>query len=230
MTALTSAPVSVGERWDRARNLFLDRLWLSLFLYACVAVPLSMARAFVTGWQPVYAVHFLFLAVIGTTYIVRARLSYDLRVLLFIGILDATALAGVLTFGLMASSWWWLFLASLILALAYRMRAGVIHAVFAMFVLMLMALGYVQGYLVLDFDAGSYLTSMAAWVTLMVGPGILTISLFLSVATFQEEMQALLSEADALRHFSPTCVPCKKEWDRTLDEAAEISAALRSKP
>ncbi len=155
MTALASAPVSVGERWIRARNLFLDRLWLSLFLYACVAVPLSLSRAAVTGWKAAYAVHFLFLAVIGTAYFARARLRYSTRLLLLIGILDTTALIGVVTFGQLSSSWWWLFLASLIVALLYHVRAGVIHALCALLVLTLVSLAYVQGYLILDFDTNA---------------------------------------------------------------------------
>jgi hypothetical protein len=220
---ISTIGASVEQRWTQSRNLFLDRLWLSLFVYACIAVPTSLSRVFVTGWQNVYAVHFLFLAVIGGVYLLRAHLGYGAKVLLLIGILDTTALGGVLTFSLYSTAWWWLFLASLIVALLYGMRSGVIHAIGAMLAITLLGIGYVQGYLVLDIDANAYATSLAAWLTLTVGPALLTISLFLSVATFQVEMRSLWRELDTLRHFNPTCEPCRKDWAKTLDEAKQIS-------
>lgn len=232
-TTLASMP-TVNERWAAIRQVFLDKVWIGLLLMALVAVPNSVSRMLFTGWRPVYAVHLFFMTVIIGGFLLRNHLGYRTRCLMAIVMLDITAAAGILSFGLLGSAWWWMFVASLLTSMFFTIRAGLIHAAVAMGVLSLAAAGYIQGFLTIGFDANVYITEPSSWATLLTGPALLTVFVFWAVGTFQEATQALLKEVDeqreeksrlvaqleqslaeikTLRGFIPICAHCKKIRD-----------------
>jgi hypothetical protein len=166
------------------REQFIERVWIGLTVVASLAIPLSLARSFFTGWQPAFVVQLLMLAVLGVGYLMRARLSFRERALIMVVLLDLNGLAAVLSFGLYAASWWWLFMSSLLVAFFFRTRAGLLHAIAAVVVLCGVAVAFITGTLRLAFDANAYHTQVLPWVGAFLGPVLFTVFVFWACDAF----------------------------------------------
>jgi hypothetical protein len=174
------------------RAEFLDRVWLGLLVVASLAVPVSLGRAFLTGWQPLYGVQFFLLLVVGGAYLLRRRLALHARALIVIAVLDFNGIASVLSLGLFGASWWWLFMSSLIAGTFFRVRDGMAHALGAGLVLMGIGLAFIQGILVLDFDANAYNEQFFPWAWTLLGPVLFTLFVFWA---FEPFLKALAQRA-----------------------------------
>ena len=95
--------------------------------------------------------------------------------LIVVVLLDLNGLAAVFSFGLYAASWWWLFMSSLLIAFFFRTRAGLLHAVAAVVVLLGVAAGFITGNLRLDFDANAYHSQVIPWRGVFLGPVLFTV-------------------------------------------------------
>jgi hypothetical protein len=231
ITQFLAATVPLGERRQLLRAVFLDRVWLGLLVIALTAVPMSVSRIFFTGWRTVYAIHLFFLVAVVAGWLLRHRLSFLSRVVIVIAFMNLAAIAGVTTFGLLGSAWWWMFNAALLLSMLYSIRAGLIHAAVAVVVLCGTGLAFINGWLTLNFDANVYMGQYPAWLTLLLGPVQLTVFIFWAISAYQEATLGLLREVDkrreqretlilqlkqaldeiqTLRGFIPICAHCKK--------------------
>jgi len=181
------------------RQQFVGRLWKSLAGVALIGAPLSVSRAFDTGWLPVYSVHLAALAVILLVAWQRERLSYPTQVNLYLGVLWFIGLPGLVTFGLAASSIWWLVLSCFVAARAYSIRAGLLLAGAAFAALTLAGAGFVSGVLRLQVDAASYFTDVSSWLTLLVSTGAFMVTVLYSTSAHHHSLLRLMDEVKAQR-------------------------------
>ncbi len=229
-----TADLYARQRLDEIRLLFLDKIWRSLWLMAVIAVPISLSRYFYTGWQNVFAVHLAFLAIVTLAVVAHHRLPYNFRAVLIVVLLDLTALAGVFSFSLLGSAWWWLFLAGMLAGNFYSKRIELYHHTFGLLVMLAAAFAFISGNIKLSFDTNEYVTHLASWLTLLAGPVLFTILAFHAVRTSEEANKNLLDEIDlsrkekaslaqqleqslaeikTLHGFIPICAHCKKIRD-----------------
>lgn len=166
------------------RGVFLDRVWLGLLIVASLAIPLSLARTFFTGWQPAYVAQFFMLAVLGGGFLLREQFSFRVRALAVVMVLDLNGIVSVISFGLFGASWWWLFMSSVLVAMFFRTRTGLLHAVAAMLILAAVGTSFVLGWLTLEFDANLYTRQLLPWVSLLLGPALFTVFVFWACDAF----------------------------------------------
>jgi hypothetical protein len=166
------------------RALFLDRVWIGLLVVTSLAVPISLARTFFTGWQPAYAVQFFMLFTLGGGFLIRDAIGYRVRALVLVALLDFNGITSVISFGLFGASWWWLFMSSLLVALFFHTRIGLFHALAAILLLAVVALLFVQGTLGFEFDANAYNRQWLPWAGMLLGPVLFTLFVFWACDAF----------------------------------------------
>lgn len=193
-----------------------------------------MSRALFTGWKLIYLIHLLLMVFIVGTWLLRGRLSFQTRAVIALVLMNVVALAGIATFGLLGSAWWWMFNSALVASLLFSRRAGFLHSVVGVGVVCLAGICFINGWLTLDFDANAYVTHYSSWLTALLGTVMLTVFIFWTIGTYQEATIELLHEVDrrriqreelilqlqqafdeikTLRGLVPICAHCKKIRD-----------------
>jgi hypothetical protein len=231
---LISSDPEIQCQWVALRLLFLDRIWRAMWLMAIVAVPASISRAFYTGWQPVFSVHVLLLFTVTSINLLGHRLSYSVRVLSALVMLDATAVMGLFNFGLLGSAWWWLFLSGLLAGHFYNKTVEAWHIGGSLLMMGIAASGFVGGSLSVPYNADEYIRQPASWLTLIAGPVFMSVLTFRALSIYQDEVRRLLGEVETARSksddlarllerslaeiktlhgFIPICAHCKKVRD-----------------
>ena len=82
------------DRIQAIRHAFLDRLWIGMLVIALVGAPASVARAYVTGWHPVYAFHLAVAVLVIALFLARRHISYPTKLkilLLLFAVIGASA-------------------------------------------------------------------------------------------------------------------------------------------
>jgi diguanylate cyclase (GGDEF)-like protein len=187
----------LGKRLAEIRASVIDRLWSSFALLAVIGTPASAMRAFNTGWLRLYTFHVAMGALVLAIYFARRRLPAALKLGLLIAIFWVVGLVGLLSTGLIGASLWWLSLSVLLLSALYSIRAGMVAAALMVLVTALTGVGYVQGWLVLPFDANTYIRTPTAWGTIVIAVVLLPIMVFVTVASLHNSTLLLLEEVDA---------------------------------
>lgn len=214
---------SADEQWAKLRLVFLDRLWIGVLIVALVAVPLSVARYFFTGWVNVYAVHLIFLAIVVAAFLARRHLSYMIRSVLLIVLMDFSAIGGILSFSLLGSAWWWMLMAGLVAGLLFSRKFGIMHTVLGVLFLCVAATAYSTGLLSVDFDANEYIVMPVSWATMLAGPVLLTLCGFWAIGLFFDTAREQLVELDRRRQQQVALV---KQLEMSLDEVKTLSGMI----
>jgi diguanylate cyclase (GGDEF)-like protein/PAS domain S-box-containing protein len=178
----------------RLRRDFVETLWKGMFLVAVIGVPISVSRSWFTGWLPVYSVHVALGALVVAVVLLHRRLPYPWLAGLFVALLWAVGLPGVLSFGLAASSIFWLVLGCFVASHLYSTRVGAGLAVAAALVLGLVGFGFVSGRLTAAIDEHQYQQLASSWLTLLIVTGSFIFFLLKSTGSYQRALVELLGE------------------------------------
>ncbi|HVS64836.1 MAG TPA: diguanylate cyclase [Thermoanaerobaculia bacterium] len=222
------------DRLEQQRRSLLDGTWVALGLAFSVGLPMSLSRALVTGWLPVYsaqiAVAIVALVVIG----LRKRLSYHCKLALLIGAMWTVGLLGMATMGLLGESMWWLFMSAILLLVFSTGRAAMAAVISIAVVFLVAAFAFVGGFLTLPFDADGYSRQPTSWLAAAVSLVALTLAVVKTLGSYQERILDLLAELEEQRdkslrlatydHLSG--LPTLRLFDARLDRA--VSDALRA--
>jgi diguanylate cyclase (GGDEF)-like protein len=209
------------------REGFVEHLWRGLVVLALVGAPLSVSRTVSTGWLPLYSFHVGTAAVVLTVFWFRRRLSFALKSALLLLIFWSIGLAGLLTFGILGGSYWWLVLSSLIVSTIYSIRAGVATVLAVTVVIAMIGVGFITGVLQLPADANAYATSRVTWVSMLLTTIATPFVVFQAIAAYQATTLSLLEQVQQQRdrilqlasHDSLTGLPL---LDLALDRFAEV--------
>ena len=195
-TAATTVPaeMDIGQLLEpqlaRLKREFIEDLWRGMCLVALIGVPVSVSRALVGGWQPVYTSHVVLALLVGAVFLLRRRLSYHWLSGLFLGLLWAVGLPGVLSFGLISASIFWLVLSCYVASNLYSTRVGLGFAALAGVAILAVGAGYVSGRLNTLIPEAVYHRQVSAWLTLLVATGTF---LFLSLRSIGMHQRALVN-------------------------------------
>jgi len=198
----TDSPESAdapAERLLKIREALLDRIWRGMFVVALVAAPVSISRAFFTGWFPMYSVHLVMALLIVLLYWNRARVPFVTKSVLVFVIIWSVGLAGLLTMGLLSAGYWWLVMSSLLVSTLYSLRAGVASAMAVTVLTVVAAVGFMSGVLKVPVDANAYIVSLSSWVNLVLAITVGCFVVFQAIAVFHQSTLALLDEVHRQR-------------------------------
>lgn len=199
----------LGKQKQEITDQFLNQLWLDFSLLCLVAIPLSLSRAFLTGWLTLYTVHLLLGGVVAIVAVRRRYISVLTKGWVAIAILFVVGIMGMANFGLTGSGPFWLLSACVVASFIFRKPTVllIIGLVFGIFALM----GYCfhQGILVSKIDLNLYTQSSTSWLTFL-----LTNSLLALVIARAIKARYLLIFASAQHHY--------RQWLDDLPLALEV--------
>ncbi len=195
-------PASANAAADRLlalRHTFLDRLWGGMLLISLIGVPISLSRAFTTGWHMVYGLHVAMGLLTMVLYFARARVSYRAKLYILIGLFALVGATGVLTLGLLGTGVWFLVMCSLLTSTFFSMRAGVMTAILVTLLLILAAILFTNGILKVPFDANVYVVSLSGWATLLITTSVMPFVVFTAFGEYQRTISDLVHEVQQQR-------------------------------
>jgi len=196
----------VDVHLHRIRHEFVDQIWRSLFFMAVLAAPFSALRAIVTGWLPFYTVHLALALFVVAVFVSLKIISFQLKTSLLLLLLWAIGLPGLLTFGVVSTSVWWLVLSCVVASIVISARAGAVLAVALGVSIGIAGFGFISGMLTYNMDITAYLTRPVAWIALLTASGVFIIIIIQSIGTYNRSIVSLLQEIktqhDQIQHLS----------------------------
>lgn len=175
------------------RRELIENLWTGMRLLVAFGVPISLSRLVYTDWLPVYTMH-LALGIIAFLIAgLRKQLSFPWLANSFLLFLWAVGIPGIFTFGLAASSVWWLVLSCFVASTVYSVRVGALLAAGTGAVLGLAGAGFISGALSLPLNLNQYHSELTAWMTLVVVTGSFAILLLRASGSHQRSLYHMLN-------------------------------------
>ena len=150
------------------RNSMLNDVILAL---AIISVPLalvSISRASVIGWRASFGLQVFAVAFIWLFWALRASIRYDWRVGILLVLLAAIGLSGYADLGPAAIAGQFLLLFLVVAALFMRAIPAFYSGVAIATLLALVAVGAVNGKLIVSLDYASYVKDPATWIVLIM--------------------------------------------------------------
>ena len=170
------------------RGELANRLVRGVFWIGMLVVPLSLSRASVTGWLPIYNLHLSVGALYLALVLSRKQLPTWVKAGAVVATLFTVGVGGVLILGLAAPSLWWLMgglIAANMLFPTRGARAVMLAAIVAM---VGAAIGFTNGWLTLGVDLNAYTREPTAWATLLLGTGGFVVVVFQAVAVYNRSV------------------------------------------
>lgn len=172
--ALRSAQLSI----QNSKALLIDKLLLALTCVAVIGAPISASRASVTGWLALYTLHILLASLVLSTWLFRKHLNSNTKALIICAIMTVVGVAGVLKYGLLAAGIWWLASTVFVAGVCISRRVGIIAGLGFLTIMCLFAAAYTRGYLSVDINLVTYMSSISAWANIIVIATVLPVVLF----------------------------------------------------
>jgi diguanylate cyclase (GGDEF)-like protein len=196
---LTTQPESNGSALQRVKAELCERLWLSVCILVLVLAPISIARAWDTGWLPIYTGHMAALAVLAITFVLRHRLPAALRVALAITCLELGGVGGLFRMGFLGFSALWLAAGAYVIGVLYGWRAGVLAVAAHILVVAIMMGLYVSGKQTVPIDANDYMRQPWPWLLFATMMAIFPWMLLNSIGLYKQSILDLLLESEQQR-------------------------------
>lgn len=176
------------------RERAIDRIWYGLLLLALVGAPISISRALVTGWLPLYSFHLGIGAAVVVAFALRRRMSVAARTTVVLIFFWLVGVVGITVLGPLGAGLWWLVSSVLIAGIMFSYRLAWILIAAVIFVVVATGYGYVNGYLVLSVDPVTYVRSPQAWATLLIAAAVLPLIVFQSIVVLLQGLRDLSDE------------------------------------
>lgn len=165
----------LGQQKQEITDKFLNQLWLDFGLLCIVAVPLSLSRAFLTGWLVLYTLHLVMGAFVVVVSVRRRHISVFTKGWVAIAVLFIIGVMGMINFGLTGSGPFWLLSACVVASFIFKKPTVllIIGLVFGIFVVM--GYGFHEGMLTTKVDLNVYTQSSTSWLTFLLTNSLLTL-------------------------------------------------------
>jgi hypothetical protein len=207
---------------ERILCQLLEQVWMLLLMVINLAALGSLARSFVLGWAPMYALPLALALVFNSSHLLRRRLSFDSRVSLVLAMFYIAGISALYVFNAVAAGIWWLVLCALLGKLFHPRQLGNMHAGICLLLICGAAYGFVAGHLSLPFDPAEYIRRPTSWIGIIIGCVVLSLLIFAAISTYQRAVLNLLREVadsrrelersrhqlDALRKSETSCPHC----------------------
>lgn len=191
---LMETPLTPSERWNQLRGIYIDQILFTCVVIILVALPISLSRAFVTGWNPLYTGQ-LFLAIIfAGFYSLRKRLTFFVKSWFAIAFLGIVGVSALITLGLAGNGVAWLLFVNVLVATIYPPRTTTIVGIVSLAILVIVGIGIITGKIRPPINANDYVIQISSWATVWVGLAVVFFTTFRSIGILQQATRHLLEE------------------------------------
>lgn len=150
------------------RNTMLNDVILALAIISVPLALLSISRASVIGWRATFGLQVFAVAFIWLFWALRANIRYGWRVGILLVLLAAIGLSGYADLGPAAIAGQFLLLFLVVAALFMRAMPAFYSGVAIATLLAFVAVGAVNGKLIVSLDYASYVKDPATWIALIM--------------------------------------------------------------
>jgi PAS domain S-box-containing protein len=154
---------ATGMDLQAIRSSLLNKGLLYFAFILPLALGLSLFRIFEHGWHPIYLFHISVTVLIVSGTVIRKRLSYRVRACLLLGVFLFIGASGLVVFGLVGGGMLVLVIFSVLAALAFGTRAGLIACFTCFAIFLATGAAVYSGIIAYTFDISLYATSITAW-------------------------------------------------------------------
>jgi len=194
-----SPPQAAGSALQQINVELRERLWSSVLIMALVLTPLSAARAWGTGWMPVYGIHIVFLSILIGAQLLRSRLALSWRVVLAVVYLEVAGAASLFRMGFIGFGGLWLATGAYLIGVLYGWRAGV-WAIGAHLAAALIAMAcYSAGLLKIPVNTDSYMLMSWPWLLFAAMMVVFPWMLLNSIGLYKHSIVKLMEESERQR-------------------------------
>lgn len=176
------------------RAEFVGTLWKGILWIALVAIPISVWRAALTGWLPLYTLHVLLAVLAATLALARHRLPRRGQGIVMVALLWLIGIPGLFVYGLAAPSILWLVLSCLVASTLYSTRAGLAAGVVTLLTLLSAGLYFMLGHADPQLDMNAYLAAPSGWAMLLVVTGTFVLTTLSAFGAFTRSTIRLLHQ------------------------------------
>ncbi len=157
----------ISQVLNQVKDKIINRILLISMIIILPALVVSINRYTLTGFKFLYVIQVLLELTLIGTYFFRHRLSVQLKTLIFLSLLLATTISGLMTFGYFGESKAFLIIVPLFTALFLNKKYAYYSIVFCGAILTLTAVMYLGGYSVYEFDVQEYIDTPGKWMAML---------------------------------------------------------------
>ena len=183
-----------GQDVQALRLGFVANLWQGMSWVALLALPVTLWRVQATGWLPMYGVQIFLALMVFACARLQARWPFNARAGTMVALLWLVGLPGLFTFGLSASSLWWLVLGGVVAGIVYSVRIGLVVATLTAAVLLVAAAGFTGGWLQPSIAPATYLRLGSSWASLVIVTALFSILVLRSFGAYTQATAQLLRQ------------------------------------
>jgi len=174
-------------------SLVARALWLFAVL-GTVVVAVSVSRAGVVGWRPLFSVHIAALVLLWVVALLRRQLGLKARATALAVLAFALGLSGVMQFAQLGQGLMILVLGCMLIAGMMGMKRGLAAIALCTAVVSLVMLAFARGILALDFDVPRYLSSSGAYLSAAAGFALIGGAAVVLVGAIRDQLGSSLKD------------------------------------
>ena len=208
---------------------------------AFLAVPgiiSSLYRAKDFGFKPLMVLHAAGAAAVLATLVFGKRISVRIRAGVFLAMLFAMGIGGLLTWGLVGMGLFFFIMTGLLATTLFGVRAGLSAVAAGMVVIAVIGTGVCQGWIEFSFDIAAYAKTPSSWIVAFVATGIFTTVLVFSLgrshAMLSESLDTLAQKTDQFREVNEKLnveIAARRLAEQTANQNADrLSVLLETIP
>lgn len=189
---LNSPIINPAFNWKELRADFIQRIYSGFALLALLSIPISLFRAFETGFQPAMAFHLFIGLMLIALHPIHQSLSIRTKASLLVLGCTGIGLVGLFNWGILGNGMLWFIIAALLITCFYPIKY-LLYFIALIAISSVTAAGlFLNGFLSFPSDADAYLLNPSAWGATIIGSiGFIIIALY-GLGHFQHSLQQLL--------------------------------------
>jgi signal transduction histidine kinase/ActR/RegA family two-component response regulator len=180
-----------SDRIQMMRDQQLTRGMKALAILGFFALLASLSRVFTIGWHFAMYVHVAIYLVVLAIVLLKRRLSFFFRASTIVILPFILGLAGLITWGLMASGLVSLYTFCILAAILFGSRMGLVACMISITTLGVVGGCVHAGIVTFSFNFETFLTSPASWLTAIFGLALSAGIIVLTLGTAQAQTEEL---------------------------------------
>lgn len=212
------------------RDRLLTRSLSAIVVIGFPALVASLSRAIYTGWQDVMSFHIIVYSLSIGIYLLRERLSYNLKAWIVTGGTFALGIAGLLTWGLVSFGVPALFSACMLSTIYFGTPKGIFFALLSILSIGMIGGGIQSGLITFQFDPKTYMSFFSSWLAAMVAMTLSAGIIVVVMGSIDKNLVALVRALDKRNGQLVKANKCLeteiREHTRTEKERLELEMRL----
>lgn len=176
------------------RNRMINGVLIAFACVAPVMLAVSLSRALNHGWTPIYIIHSLLAVTTLLAAVLRNKISYQVRISLFLGIAFVLGAAGLPAFGLVGGGHIILVLFAVFATMGFGTRMGMFASLVNVLLMTAVGTAVCSGKITFPFDIAEFAASPSAWGAVIINYILIVPLAVMAMGSVFSQLQAALRQ------------------------------------